>query len=83
MTIKFSHHSLEKIEILKNHGVDVSKEFIESIIIFPDKIETVYKNRLIAQKKIDDTHVLRVVYEAETDNILIITVYPGRISRYE
>jgi len=38
---------------------------------------------LIAQKKIDENHVLRVVYEKNNDNILIITIYPGRSERYD
>lgn len=31
--IEFSLHSLLKIEILKAHGVNVSKEFVEDILI--------------------------------------------------
>jgi len=81
--IKFSKHVLLKIEILKAHGITVSKELIGDIIRFPDKIEIGYKDRLIAQKKIDDKHVLRVVHEKEEGKVLVITVYPGRRSRYE
>jgi hypothetical protein len=36
-----------------------------------------------AQKNFDETHVLRVVYEKKPEKLLIITVYPGRRSRYE
>ena len=83
INVKFSQHSLIKIDLLKAYGVNISKEIVVDIIKFPDKIETGYKNRLIAQKKIDDEHVLRVVYEKQEDEILIITAYPGRRSRYE
>jgi len=38
---------------------------------------------MIAQKVIDDEHVLRVVYEIEGDEIVIVTFYPGRRKRYE
>ena len=41
--IEFSLHSLLKIEILKAHGFDISKEMVEDIIRFPDKIEEGYK----------------------------------------
>jgi len=81
--IEFSLHSLLKIEILKAHGVDVSKEIIEDIVRNPDKIDVGYKERLIAQKGFDDTHVFRVVYEEFPDKRYVITVYPGRRSRYE
>ncbi len=74
MLIEFSMHSLEKIGLLKSHGIAVSKELIENVVRNPDRIDTGYKGRLIAQNKFDDTH---------DDRIYIITVYPGRRSRYE
>ena len=46
-------------------------------------LEKGYKDRLIAQKKIDDEHVIRVVHEKEREKILVITLYPARRSRYE
>jgi hypothetical protein len=81
--IEFSWHSLTKIEILKSSSLNVSKEMIENIIRKPDKIEPGYKDRLVAQGTLDDTHVLRVIYEIKQAEILVITVYPGRRSRYE
>jgi 5,10-methylenetetrahydrofolate reductase len=81
--IEFSSHSLLKIEILRSHNFDLSKEIIEDIVRFPDKIDAGYQDRLIAQKAFDETHVLRVVYEKKTEKLLVITVYPGRRSRYE
>lgn len=81
--IEFSLHSLLKIEILKAHGVDISREIIEDIVRNPDKIDVGYKDRLVAQKGIDETRVLRVVYETLPDKIYVVTVYPGRRSRYE
>lgn len=81
--IEHSDHLLLKIEILKAHGIDLSIEKINDIIRFPDTIDKGYKNRLIAQKRMDDEHVLRVVYEEQADKIIAITVYPGRRLRYE
>jgi hypothetical protein len=81
--IEFSPHSLLKIEILKAHGVSVTKEIVEDVVKNPDRIDTGYKKRLIAQKVFDDTHVLRVVYEVLQGKNYVITVYPGRRSRYE
>ncbi len=81
--IEFSMHSLVKIEILKSHGINASKEIVEDIIRNPDRIDIGYKERLIAQKGFDDNRVLRVVYEAQPDKIYVVTVYPGRRSRYE
>ena len=81
--IEFSLHSLLKIEILKSHGIDVSKEIVENIVRTPDRTDKGYKDRLIAQKGFDETRVLRVVYETLPDKIYVVTVYPARRSRYE
>ncbi len=81
--IQFSQHSLLKIELLKSHGFALSTEIMENIIRFPDKTDKGYKDRSIAQKGWDDTHVVRVVYETNAGKILVITVYPARRSRYE
>jgi hypothetical protein len=81
--IEFSPHSLLKIEILRSHGIDVSKKIAEDIIRNPDRLDVGYKERLIAQKGFDNTRVLRVVYEAQSEKIYVVTIYPGRRSRYE
>lgn len=81
--IEFSLHSLLKLEILKLHGFNISKEMVEDIVRFPDIIEDGYKGRLVAQRGIDDSHVVRVVYETRAEKPYVITVYPGRRSRYE
>lgn len=65
MIIHFTDHALMKIELLKTHGVIVSREIIEDTLRNPDIIDRGYKNRLIAQKRITQRHVLRVVYERE------------------
>jgi hypothetical protein len=48
-----------------------------------NKIERGYKDRFIAQKKLDEDHVLRIVYEENVEHILVIPLYPGRSERYE
>ncbi|MCX7001555.1 MAG: DUF4258 domain-containing protein [Candidatus Sumerlaeota bacterium] len=80
--IELTNHCLLKIDILAKHGVSISKELIIDIINNPTKTESGYKNRIIAQKEIDETHVLRVVYEKELNKAKVITVYPGRRERY-
>ena len=81
--IEFSRHSLLKIEILRSHGIDVTKEIVENALRAPDKIDKGYQNKLIAQKGFDETRILRVVYDALPNKIYVVTVYPGRRSRYE
>jgi hypothetical protein len=81
--ILLSDHALEKIDLLKKHNVEIEKHLIENTVIYPDKTDRGYKGRFIAQKRLDDNHVLRVVYEEYTDSILVITLYPARRIRYE
>ncbi len=39
MLIDFSPHSLLKIEILKSHGIDISKEMAENVVRNPDIVD--------------------------------------------
>ena len=81
--IKFCKHALFKIEILKKHGFVFTQEQIADTIRNPDKIFQGRKNRIIAQKSISPTHLLRVIYEKTEDYIEVITFYPARRERYE
>jgi hypothetical protein len=81
--IEFSKHALYKLDLLKKHGLLLTLATIENAVRFPDKTEKGYNNRMIAQKVLDTQHVLRVIYEIKSEKIYIITVYPGRRTRYE
>ena len=81
--IRFSEHSQLKIEILANHGVTVKPEFVAETIRLPDKLELGEDDKQIAQKRLDENQVLRVVYREFSTFVLVITLYPGRKSRYE
>ena len=81
--IIFSKHAIEKLDILRKHGLNLKSDIIEKVIKDADHIEHGYKDRLIAQKELDLIHVLRVVFEETESNIKVITFYPGRKDRYE
>ena len=81
--IVFSDHALMKVEILREHSVPVNRELVETTVHNPEEVVQGYKGRLIAQKRVDENHILRVVYEERADHILVVTIYPGRRSRYE
>ena len=61
----------------------VTKEFVLETLINPDKQEIFEDNKRIAQKRWNNSLVLRVVYREFSSFLLIITLYPGRRSRYE
>ena len=49
----------------------------------PDRLELAEEDKRIAQKGLNENLVLRVVYREFNAFILIITIYPGKRSRYE
>lgn len=83
MTIIFINHAKIKLEILNKHGVKLTEEEIKETVKNPDSVIDGRNNRMIAQKIMDDEHILRVIYEKNGDNIKIITFYPARRYRYE
>jgi hypothetical protein len=81
--IRFSEHSRLKIDILASRGVIIDLDFVYDMVRSPHKVEIGEEEKLIAQKRLDENLVLRVVYPDFGSFILIITLYPGRRSRYE
>jgi len=83
MTIIFTEHAKIKFKILGQHGFEVNEKQVRDIVENPDTTSKGRKDRLIVQSPIDDTHVIRVICEIESDNIKVITFYPARRERYE
>ncbi len=80
MQIRFTQHAEEKLTRLT--GVGVTRDKVKKTVIKPDKLEQGYAGRKIAQSGLSSDLILRVVYEQTEEEILIITVYPGRQRRY-
>ncbi len=81
--IRFSDHSLLKIDLLSERGIAITQEFVVETIQSPDRREPGEGEKITAQKQLDENLVLRVVYREYEAFILVITLYPGRRSRYE
>ena len=81
--IRFSDHARLKIDLLRDRNVDISEALITEVVRSPDKLEITEEDKLIAQKRLNEKLVLRVVYWEYESFILIITLYPGKRSRYE
>lgn len=81
--IRFSDHAQLKMEVLARHAITIDADFVIETVRSPDKLETSEVDKLVAQKRLDENLVLRVVYREFSAFILIITLYPGRRSRYE
>ena len=83
MKIIFTDHAKVKFKILKRHGFEVGEKQIRDIVEKPDSKSKGRKDRFIVQGQVDDTHVIRVIFEIESNKIKIITFYPARRERYE
>lgn len=81
--IHFTKHAREKFVILEKHEFRISKEKVVETITNPDKIDYSRSPLFIAQKDINSSHVLRVVYKVENNIKIIITFYPGRRKQYK
>ena len=81
--IRLSQHAELKLTILASHGMAVTTEFVVSVVKSPDSIEVAEDGNLIAQKRWDESRVLRVVYREFKAFIVVITLYPGRRLRDE
>lgn len=83
MEILYTEHAEFKFRILKQHGFDITRVQIGDIIRSPQKLVPGRRGRLVAQKQVSETHVVRVVYEKHDDRVKVITFYPARRDRYE
>jgi len=83
MEIKFTKHAEYKLELLSKHGFKINRDQVKKVIEDPDSVKKGKKNRQIAQKEINKTHILRVIYIVEAKRIEVITLYPARRKRYE
>jgi hypothetical protein len=84
MIIRYTIHGIESIEECVTLGFDVTRTLVELVLAQPDLIDAVSRYpQIIAQKRFDDAHVLRVVYRKEFNYVLVITVYIGRRKQYE
>ncbi len=83
MKITFTNHAREKFSILERHGCVLKEEDIIKTLKEPDSIRKGRKGRLIAQRVVDEEHLLRVVYEEKDNEVVVVTFYPARRERYE
>ncbi|VVB91854.1 Uncharacterised protein [uncultured archaeon] len=84
MKIIFTNHAKVKFKILERHGFKITEDHIKETVENPASKTHGRKDRLIMQRPFDDTHMLRVICEVESnDNVKVIMFYPARRDRYE
>jgi hypothetical protein len=71
-TVRFSEHALEKFDMLARHGFKTTREAVIEALLSPDRVES-DQNPPIAQRRVSEHTVLRVVYtETESANAMKI-----------
>jgi hypothetical protein len=74
----FSKHTEWKFEVLRKHGIILDKKIIEDTITKPALLLRGMKETMIAQKVLDETHLLRVIHTRKDNDIRVITFYLAR-----
>jgi hypothetical protein len=82
MKIIYTKHAEMKFADLGAQGFLISVKQVEDALKKPDVVLESRKGRFVAQKAIDATHMLRVIYEKDSRRIRIITFYPARRRQY-
>jgi len=73
----FTKHALEKFEILKLRGVEISKAEVLECIADPDDVDDESRKPFVfATKRFEGGRCLRVLYKIVDGVIVIITFYP-------
>ena len=71
--IHFSQHALLKFEVLAAHGLRLEKGVIKNTILNPARVFDGYRGRKIAQGRLGESRLLRVVYAEKDDDIVLVT----------
>ncbi len=64
-------------------GFPVTPEQVLDVLAAPDAVIPQSGNCFIAQKRISEEYVLRVIYRSGGEDLVVIPFYPGRRERYE
>ena len=80
--IRFTRHALEQMSTADRRGFTVNQAMVLATLRNPQQIVPGKFGRLIAQSPLDEVYLLRVVFEAG-EEIVVVTAYPARRARYE
>lgn len=83
MKLRFTVRARDKFFTLERHNFRVTEEIVIQTVSKPERLERSRNDRFIAEKTLDEGHLIRVIYEIRDEEIVIITFYPARRSRYE
>jgi hypothetical protein len=76
MSLFFTKHALDKLDILARHHVSVNKSQVEEAVGAPDSVDEARAPLVFVEKALNPTHALRVAYRQENEVKSILTFYP-------
>jgi len=76
MSLFFTKHALDKLEVLERHQFPITKSQVEETLGAPDTVDDSRAPLLFAEKALTATHALRVAYRVENGVQSILTFYP-------
>lgn len=77
MKVSFTAHARRR---MARYGI--SHQCVRKGLAEPDNVVEGHSGRRIAQKVLNG-YVLRIIFEGERENPVVVTVYPARRDRYE
>lgn len=72
LLIIFSNHVRRKLEELDKFGFHVDERALKDAVTEPDSISESKSGLSVAQKVIDERHLMRVIYGRTIDNDIIV-----------
>ncbi len=61
----------------------ITEEMVINCLYNPDSVLTGLGDRYVAQQRLNSSLVLRVIFEEQSEEVTVVTVYKARAKRYE
>ena len=81
--IRITDHAHDRLRQERDRGFNVDEALARKILLQPYQLTPARNGRWFAQSPIDERHLLRVLFEEDSDGLVIITVYIGARRQYE
>ena len=81
--MRFTAYAKGKFIFLREHGFQVDEALVARTVQEPAHVSRGQMGRWVAQRRISEEYLLRVIYEEEPHERVVVTFYPARRSRYE
>ena len=81
--IRITGHAQDRLRQERDRGFEVDEALAMEILLQPYQLTPARDGRWFAQSPIDERHLLRVLFEEESEGLVIITVYVSSRRQYE